>query len=91
MLYRQAWPSASSYLSKVDKPSKLGFSGFLPLGFFHWVSSGRVRSCDEWMFGVNFPQAGYRIDRSFLVSEFRFRTKIALPITTLELNLLMNQ
>jgi hypothetical protein len=43
------------------------------------------------MFGVNFPQAGYRIDRSFLVSEFRFRTKIALPITTLELNLLMNQ
>jgi hypothetical protein len=43
------------------------------------------------MFGVNFRQAGYRIDRSFLVNEFRFRTKIALPITTLELNLLMNQ
>ena len=32
-----------------------------------------------------------RIDRSFLVNEFRFRTKIALPITTLQLNLLMNQ
>jgi hypothetical protein len=43
------------------------------------------------MFGVNFRQAGYRIDRSLLVSEFRFRTKIALPITTLVLNLLMNQ
>jgi hypothetical protein len=28
---------------------------------------------------------------SFLVSEIRFRTKIALPIATLGLNLLMNQ
>jgi hypothetical protein len=35
--------------------------------------------------------ANERIERSFLVSEFRFRTKIALPIATLGLNLLMNQ
>jgi len=32
-----------------------------------------------------------RIDCSFLVSEFRSWTKIALLIATLELNLLMNQ
>ena len=32
-----------------------------------------------------------RIDCSFLVSEFRSWTKIALPIGPLELNLLMNQ
>jgi len=31
------------------------------------------------------------IDRSFLASEFRFRTKIALPIATPAPNLLMNQ
>jgi hypothetical protein len=43
------------------------------------------------MFGVNFLQAGYRIDRSLLASEFRLRTKIALPIATLEPNLLLNQ
>jgi uncharacterized Zn-finger protein len=35
--------------------------------------------------------ANDRIDCSYLVSEFRSRTKIALPISTLELNLLMNQ
>jgi hypothetical protein len=46
-------------------------TGFLPAGSGHAM---------KWMFGVNFRQAGYRIDRSFLVSEFRFRTKIALPI-----------
>lgn len=57
-----------------------------------WFSpSGRFRPCDEWMLGANFRQAGYRIDCLFLVSEFRFRTKIALPIATLGLNLLMNQ
>ena len=32
-----------------------------------------------------------RIDRSFLVSEFRFRTKIVLRASFLELNLLINQ
>jgi hypothetical protein len=32
-----------------------------------------------------------RIGHSFLVSEFRFRTKIALAIVVLELNLLMNR
>jgi hypothetical protein len=35
--------------------------------------------------------ANDRIDCSFLVSGFRFRTKIALPMATLELNLYMNQ
>ena len=45
-------------------------------------ASGRFRSCDEWMLGVNFRQASYRIDCSFLFSEFRFRTKIELPIVT---------
>jgi hypothetical protein len=34
--------------------------------------------------------ANDRIDCSLLVSEFRFRTEIALPIATLELNFLMN-
>jgi hypothetical protein len=43
------------------------------------------------MLGINFRQAGYRIACSFLVSEFQFRTMIALPIATPELNLLMNQ
>jgi hypothetical protein len=43
------------------------------------------------MLRVNFRQAGYRVACSFLVSEFQFRTKIVLPITILELNLLMNQ
>jgi len=43
------------------------------------------------MLGVNFRQAGYRIDCSFLVSEFRFRTKTASPIATQEQHLLMNQ
>jgi hypothetical protein len=38
-----------------------------------------------------FRQTAYRIDRWFFASELRFRTKIALPITALELNLLMNQ
>jgi hypothetical protein len=45
-------------------------------------ASGRFISCDEWMLGVNFRQASYRIDCSLLVSEFRFRTKIELPIVT---------
>jgi hypothetical protein len=31
------------------------------------------------------------IDCSFLASEFRFRTQIALPIAALEVNSLMNQ
>jgi len=35
--------------------------------------------------------ANDRIGCSLLVSEFRFRTKIALAIATPELNLLMNQ
>jgi hypothetical protein len=61
------------------------------MSIFWMLASGRFRSCDEWMLGVRFRQAGYRIDCSFLVGEFRFRTKIALPIATLGLNLLMNQ
>jgi hypothetical protein len=43
------------------------------------------------MLGVNFGQAGHRIDCSFLADEFRFRTKNALPPVTLELNVLLNQ
>jgi len=46
------------------------------------LASGRFRRRDEWMLGVSFRQASYRIGCSLLVSEFRFRTKIALPITT---------
>jgi len=50
-------------------------------------AAGRVRSCDEWKKGVKFRQASYRIDCSFLVNEFRFRTRIALPIAAPETGL----
>jgi hypothetical protein len=50
-------------------------------------ASGRFRSCDEWMLRVNFRQASYRIDCSILVSEFRFRTKIGLPIAIARIEL----
>jgi hypothetical protein len=68
--------SASSRSMKTSTRSIFGMSRLVSLTRKRFAS-GRFRSCDEWMFGVNFRQAGYTatwIDQSIWLDAVSFRT-----------------